>query len=483
MRVSFVVLFSLVFGLILPLAAADQKPVFHGSFHRNQLLFVAAATVFANPIASAVEAFRRPVGRDILEKQTLGKSAKAGLRAMFTKKAWFSPYADLVRSFRKNPTRDITKPQAFVEFVKNHKAFTVVSSAFLADLLFVGGKYGKYCLDLRKWEKDEPARLAEAEKVRKEQEAKAEKLAGEKAAEHDKTRVYKKAFASWRLTARASRAEKQRKAQESQRQFQIRLERCRESWAALIEGESFVVPTSEEELSNLELRVVQAQREKQLAMVMPRAGIPLAGRPAAPSSAASKEPRRRSKKGTPGKGSSAGTQRSTIDTMSTDDFADEVDAVNAQLDAEQAKRQAKKAELAEKRTSRAAHKPARELASVVSRVCSMPPVVPHVETATHAVVSSRSSDVSIVYPVSNATPGSTVLRGLCPNKKFTVKFPTASTGEGVGIVQNTFKFDDLDKACTYVLLKSAWENDVLWALYWNGSEWASVASSNITPKP
>ncbi len=162
----FVVFFVPLLVLVPSAALAPaQRPVFDASFHKKQLIGLALATILANPVAEAVEAFTSPGRKGIKGDSGVVARSKCAMKVMGTGKAWMGPYAALWKAFRSSPTREgTTKGQMIWEALTAHRAFSACASLLTLDAVVVGSLYLKHVYtDLPAWEMAREKERQEAE--------------------------------------------------------------------------------------------------------------------------------------------------------------------------------------------------------------------------------------------------------------------------------------------------------------------------------
>ncbi len=147
----FVIVAAFFAGLTPALA---PKPEFNGSLHAKQLAFVAIATVLANPIAQAAQAFTAPGRKDIKNDSGIAARSKRAGRELAQLKSWISPYVALWKAVRSPSTREATKGQMILAAIKQHKTFSACALILGVDVAVVTGLLLKHLYaDLPAWEK------------------------------------------------------------------------------------------------------------------------------------------------------------------------------------------------------------------------------------------------------------------------------------------------------------------------------------------
>lgn len=179
----FVIVAALFAGLMPALA---PKPEFNGSLHAKQLAFVAIATVLANPIAQAAQAFTAPGRKDIKNDSGIAARSKRAGRELAQLKSWISPYVALWKAVRSPSTREATKGQMILAAIKQHKTFSACALILGVDVAVVTGLLLKHLYaDLPAWEKLSAEEKAQARRELEEKIKKLKKEMGEADAEAD----------------------------------------------------------------------------------------------------------------------------------------------------------------------------------------------------------------------------------------------------------------------------------------------------------
>ncbi len=179
----FVIVAAFFAGLTPALA---PKPEFNGSLHAKQLAFVAIATVLANPIAQAAQAFTAPGRKDIKNDSGIAARSKRAGRELAQLKSWISPYVALWKAVRSPSTREATKGQMILAAIKQHKTFSACALILGVDVAVVTGLLLKHLYaDLPAWEKLSAEEKAQARRELEDKIKKLKKEMGEADADAD----------------------------------------------------------------------------------------------------------------------------------------------------------------------------------------------------------------------------------------------------------------------------------------------------------